>query len=161
MPGLCFCRVSCVLLSYTPVAALSAVCSVLQGRRSHTPHQRALSHPILHPCSNSLGTVAGILDLRNPVALPEGGAATLASVALHFQTKVETLPPSLPPGIHGQMPEQERGWVHSPDLPLTKFLVFLGFFLFWGSTLCGTGDTQRDSRESIRANHSQLKPLFL
>ena len=29
-------------------------------------------------------------------------------------------------------------------------------FLF----LSGTGDSQRDSRESIRANHSQLKPLF-
>ena len=28
-------------------------------------------------------------------------------------------------------------------------------------TLSGTGDSQRDSRESIRANHSQLKPLFL
>ena len=27
--------------------------------------------------------------------------------------------------------------------------------------LSGTGDSQRDSRESIRANHSQLKPLFL
>ena len=26
--------------------------------------------------------------------------------------------------------------------------------------LSGTGDSQRDSRESIRANHSQLKPLF-
>ena len=24
----------------------------------------------------------------------------------------------------------------------------------------GTGDSQRNSRESIRANHSQLKPLF-
>ena len=29
------------------------------------------------------------------------------------------------------------------------------------SALSGTGDSQRDSRESIRANHSQLKPLFL
>ena len=28
------------------------------------------------------------------------------------------------------------------------------------SGLSGTGDSQRDSRESIRANHSQLKPLF-
>ena len=27
--------------------------------------------------------------------------------------------------------------------------------------LSGTGGSQRDSRESIRANHSQLKPLFL
>ena len=27
--------------------------------------------------------------------------------------------------------------------------------------LSGTGESQRDSRESIRANHSQLKPLFL
>ena len=27
--------------------------------------------------------------------------------------------------------------------------------------LSGTGDSQRDSRESIRANHSQLRPLFL
>ena len=27
--------------------------------------------------------------------------------------------------------------------------------------LSGTGDSQRDSRESIRANHSQSKPLFL
>ena len=27
--------------------------------------------------------------------------------------------------------------------------------------LSGTGDSQRDSRESIRANRSQLKPLFL
>ena len=26
--------------------------------------------------------------------------------------------------------------------------------------LSGTGDSQRDSRESIRANRSQLKPLF-
>ena len=26
--------------------------------------------------------------------------------------------------------------------------------------LSGTGDSQRDSRKSIRANHSQLKPLF-
>ena len=30
-----------------------------------------------------------------------------------------------------------------------------------GAELSGTGDSQRDSRESIRANHSQLKPLFL
>ena len=28
------------------------------------------------------------------------------------------------------------------------------------SVLSGTGDSQRDSRESIRANHSQLKPYF-
>ena len=27
--------------------------------------------------------------------------------------------------------------------------------------LSGTGDSQHDSRESIRANHSRLKPLFL
>ena len=27
--------------------------------------------------------------------------------------------------------------------------------------LSGTGDSQRDSRESIRVNRSQLKPLFL
>ena len=27
--------------------------------------------------------------------------------------------------------------------------------------LSGTGDLQRDSRESIRENHSQLRPLFL
>ena len=27
--------------------------------------------------------------------------------------------------------------------------------------MCGTGDSQRDSREMIRANHSQSKPLFL
>ena len=27
--------------------------------------------------------------------------------------------------------------------------------------LSGTGDSQRDSRESIRANHSQLKPQFI
>ena len=27
--------------------------------------------------------------------------------------------------------------------------------------LSGTSDSQRDSRESIRANHSQLKPLFI
>ena len=26
--------------------------------------------------------------------------------------------------------------------------------------LSGTGDSQRDSRESIRAHHSQFKPLF-
>ena len=33
---------------------------------------------------------------------------------------------------------------------------------FWGGgELSGTGDSQRDSRESIRANHSQWKPLFL
>ena len=30
-----------------------------------------------------------------------------------------------------------------------------------GEKLSGMGDSQRDSRESIRANHSQLKPLFL
>ena len=30
-----------------------------------------------------------------------------------------------------------------------------------GSGLSGTGDSQRESRESIRANHSQFKPLFL
>ena len=29
------------------------------------------------------------------------------------------------------------------------------------SVLSGTGDSQHDSRESIRANHSQLRPLFL
>ena len=29
-----------------------------------------------------------------------------------------------------------------------------------GFSLSGTGDSQRDSRESIRANHSQLTPLF-
>ena len=28
------------------------------------------------------------------------------------------------------------------------------------SLLSGTGDSQRDSRESIRANHSHLNPLF-
>ena len=28
------------------------------------------------------------------------------------------------------------------------------------SLISGTGDSQRDSRESIRANHSQSKPLF-
>ena len=34
------------------------------------PHQRSLSHPILYPpCSNYLGTVESISDLRNPVAL--------------------------------------------------------------------------------------------
>ena len=32
---------------------------------------------------------------------------------------------------------------------------------FQGLLLSGTGDSQRDSRESIRANHSQLRPLFL
>ena len=33
---------------------------------------------------------------------------------------------------------------------------------FWPfHALSGTGDSQRDSRESIRANHSQLKALFL
>ena len=36
---------------------------------------------------------------------------------------------------------------------------YWGYFLSGG--LSGTGDSQRDSRESIRANHSQLKPLFL
>ena len=39
-----------------------------------------------------------------------------------------------------------------------------GVYLFpWSNmwNLSGTGDSQRDSRESIRANHSQLKPLFL
>ena len=30
-----------------------------------------------------------------------------------------------------------------------------------GAKLGGTGDAQCDSRESIRANHSQLKPSFL
>ena len=38
-------------------------------------------------------------------------------------------------------------------------------FYFYGradfSELSGTGDSQRDSRKSIRANHSQLEPLFL
>ena len=38
---------------------------------------------------------------------------------------------------------------------LTEFCGKLGEFL------SGTADSQRDSRESIRANHSQLKPLFL
>ena len=33
--------------------------------------------------------------------------------------------------------------------------------LLLGTKLSGTGDLQRDSRESIRANHSHLKPLFL
>ena len=28
------------------------------------------------------------------------------------------------------------------------------------SLISGTGDSQRDSRESIRASHSQLKPLL-
>ena len=58
-----------------------------------------------------------------------------------------------------------------------KFLGLGGggiFFFFYGrgdfsdgnvflenARLSGTGDSQRDSRESIRANHSQLKPLFL
>ena len=40
------------------------------------------------------------------------------------------------------------------------------FLTWWISTktlaiLSGTDDSQRDSRESIRANHSQFKPLFL
>ena len=35
----------------------------------------------------------------------------------------------------------------------------IDFHIVW--SLSGTGDSQRDSRESIRANHSQLKPLFL
>ena len=35
------------------------------------------------------------------------------------------------------------------------------FGAFFGEQLSGTGDSQRDSREPIRANHSQLKPLFL
>ena len=39
-------------------------------------------------------------------------------------------------------------------------IVDLGILPF-GGELSGTGDSQRDSRESIRANHSQLKPLFL
>ena len=30
-----------------------------------------------------------------------------------------------------------------------------------GKKLSGTGDSQRDSRKAIRANHSQLTPLFL
>ena len=34
-------------------------------------------------------------------------------------------------------------------------------FLTISYELSGTGDSQRDSRESIRANHSQLAPLFL
>ena len=40
--------------------------------------------------------------------------------------------------------------------------VFWGLgFWFWCCGLSGTGDSQRDSSESIRANHSQLKSLFL
>ena len=35
------------------------------------------------------------------------------------------------------------------------------FFPEFSGVLSGTGDSQRDSRESIRANHSQLKSLFL
>ena len=42
--------------------------------------------------------------------------------------------------------------------------LFRNFSYFWDSgvfgLLSGTGDSQRDSRESIRANHSQLRPYF-
>ena len=36
--------------------------------------------------------------------------------------------------------------------------IFMGVGIF--PMLSGTGDSQRDSRESIRANDSQLKPYF-
>ena len=62
--------------------------------------------------------------------------------------------------------EEKRGDLLQivPDL-FVQTVFLLG--LFWGARTefwradCGTGDSQRDSRESIRANHSQLKPLFL
>ena len=54
------------------------------------PCQRALRQPILDPCSNYLRTVAGNLDLQNPpCCTPGGGAATLASAALHFDIKLD------------------------------------------------------------------------
>ena len=42
-----------------------------------------------------------------------------------------------------------------------KSQIFPSFIVEIGHQLSGTGDSQRDSRESIRANHSQLKPPFL
>ena len=37
-----------------------------------------------------------------------------------------------------------------------------GHFLSKADSLSGTGDSQRDSRESIRANHSHMKtPIFI
>ena len=41
---------------------------------------------------------------------------------------------------------------------LKVYLIESGTFVT--NVLSGTGDSQRDLRESIRANHSQLKPLF-
>ena len=68
--------------SYTPVVALSAVSSVSQGCRSYIPPppppQRARSHPIPH---------RGCFGALKPCCAPRGGAATLASVALHFDMK--------------------------------------------------------------------------
>ena len=42
------------------------------------------------PQKDPIPPSAGSLDLRNAVALQGGGAATLASVALHFDTKKKT-----------------------------------------------------------------------
>ena len=62
---------------------------------------------------------------------------------------------------------------HSPKPPFPDLPFSLFFFAFFSGKEClaflsvflsGTGDSQRDSRESIRANHSQLRvetPIFI
>ena len=50
-----------------------------------------------------------------------------------------------------------RCWGQGPSRILTNVPVASQTA---GGDLSGTGDSQRDSRESIRANHSQLRPLF-
>ena len=71
----------------------SAILSVSQGCRSYTPPlppQRALSHPVPDlPVALILALGRGGVVLPPPKSChaPGGGAATLASVALHFDTK--------------------------------------------------------------------------
>ena len=73
--------------SYTPIAALSAVSSVSQGCRSYMPPQTALSHPIPDPPCSHLRGVSQVVWTSKTQSHSTGGAATLASVALHFDAK--------------------------------------------------------------------------
>ena len=80
--------------SYTPVAALSALSSVWQGCRSYPPKGPVAPHPGNLPCllrgegcsTTTCKGCRGYFGPPRPCRAPGGGAATLASAALHFDT---------------------------------------------------------------------------
>ena len=72
--------------------------------------------------------------------------------------------------VTGTMPSQQemrgtfskRIMLSEPDFKFAHQIIHERTFRSQITTdLSDTGDSQRDSRESIRANHSQLTPLFL